>query len=78
MTTILPLRYRLALRDRDPTGRDGGTFGPVGVEIDKADMDAGKGFPALRFNCVRHQTPAIGEMAAISAAEGAANAATKS
>src|SRR5450759_1215539 len=71
----LPPRYRLFGRQAalDAAGCDQRALRLVGVDIDKADMHAGKGSPALHVDDVVNDARAVGQMAAVPAGKGAEN-----
>jgi len=43
---------------------------PLGVDIDKADVHAGKGLSALHIDRIANGTRAVGQMASVTAGEG--------
>src|ERR1700744_4425799 len=55
-----------------PAGRNRCTFSFIGIDVDEADMDAGKGLPALRINHgVGNEALALGQGAAVVPGKGA-------
>src|SRR5450631_698101 len=56
-----------------PAGGNRRALGSVGVNVDKADMQAGKGFAALHAEGVVDRPRAVGQMASVPADKGAGN-----
>ena len=75
LPTKLPLRYCFFGRQAalDAAGCHQRALRLVGVDIDKADMHAGKGSPALHADGVVNDARAVGQMAAVPAGKGAEN-----
>ena len=55
----------------DPVSGDQCTFGFIGIHIDKADMDPGKGLAAFHADGVADYALAVGQVAAVPPGEGA-------
>ena len=49
------------------------TFDPIGMDVDEADVQAGKSLPALHAEGLRNHPPSVGQVAAVPPGKGARN-----